>query len=119
MRLAEEEFAVTGLSPSHAFVLMMVNEWPGISPSELAEKLHLAPSTMTRFIDALEHKGLLSRQILGKTVEIYASDTGKQLQKSMKAAWDSLDQRLFKALGREFTEQLMQWINEANQKLES
>ncbi len=117
MRLAEEEFAVTGLSPSHAFILMTVNERPGIAPSELAEMLHLAPSTVTRFIDTLEYKGLLSRQFLGKTSQIFATESGLMLQTHLKSAWEKLYQRLSDILGQEFSEQLMHLINEANQKL--
>lgn len=50
-RMAEEEFRRTGLSPSHAFLMMLVNDNPGIGQKELREQLHLAPSTVTRFID--------------------------------------------------------------------
>ncbi|MEE8416834.1 MAG: MarR family transcriptional regulator [Desulfobacterales bacterium] len=50
-RMAEEEFRRTGLSPSHAFLMMLVNDNPGIGQKELCEQLHLAPSTVTRFID--------------------------------------------------------------------
>jgi len=117
MRLAEEEFSITGLSPSHAFILMTVNERPGIAPSELAEMLHLAPSTVTRFIDTLEYKGLLSRQFLGKTSQIFATESGLMLQTHLKSAWEKLYQRLSDILGQEFSEQLMHLINEANQKL--
>ena len=52
-RMADDEFRRTGLSPSHAFLMMLVNDNPGIGQKELCEQLHLAPSTVTRFIDAL------------------------------------------------------------------
>ncbi len=117
MRFAEEQFAVTGLSPSHAYVLLAVNERPGISPSEIADLLHLAPSTVTRFVDVLEHKGLLSRQFLGKIAQIYPTDIGLNLQQDLKNAWEKLYERLFDILGKDFTERLMLLINEANQKL--
>ena len=42
-RLADEEFRLTGLSPSHAFLLMLVNEKPGITQKELGLALNLAP----------------------------------------------------------------------------
>lgn len=65
-RLAEEEFRRTGLSPSHAFVMMLVNDHPGIGQKELCAQLHLAPSTVTRFIDALVQRGYLTRHADGK-----------------------------------------------------
>ena len=61
-RMAEEEFRPTGLSPSHAFLMMLVNDDPGIGQTELCEHLQLAPSTVTRFVDALAHKGYLLRK---------------------------------------------------------
>jgi DNA-binding MarR family transcriptional regulator len=50
----------TGLSPSHAFLMMLATDYPGIGQKELSERLHLAPSTVTRFIDSLVHKGYLT-----------------------------------------------------------
>lgn len=50
-KMAEDEFAVSGLSPTYAFLLMAVYEREGISQKELCEILHLQPSTITRFIE--------------------------------------------------------------------
>ena len=47
--LAEKEFMSCGLSPSYAFLVMLVIESPGISPNELCSQLNLKPSTITRF----------------------------------------------------------------------
>ena len=47
-RMADEEFHPTGLSPSHAFLMMLVNDNPGIGQKDLCEQLHLAPSTVNR-----------------------------------------------------------------------
>ena len=41
-RMAEEDFRVTGLSPSLAFLVMLVNDSPGIGQKELCEPLHLS-----------------------------------------------------------------------------
>jgi DNA-binding MarR family transcriptional regulator len=68
-RMADEEFRRTGLSPSHAFLMMLVNDTPGIAQKELAESLQLAPSTVTRFIDSLVHKGYLTREVEGKNLK--------------------------------------------------
>ena len=73
-RMAEEEFRRTGLSPSHAFLMMLVNDNPGIGQKELCEQLHLAPSTVTRFIDSLVHRGYLARKSDGKVSRVYATE---------------------------------------------
>ena len=61
-RMADEAFRPTGLSPSHAFIVMLVNDEPGIGPKKLCEALNLAPSTVTRFVDALIYKGYAEKK---------------------------------------------------------
>ena len=100
-RLADECFRPTGLSPSHAFVLMVAAETPGIGPSELAEKLALAPSTVTRFVDALVAKGLLSRTAEGRVSRLAATPAGLALLKGVEQAWKRLHTTYSKVLGPE------------------
>ena len=61
-KMADEEFAVTGLTSSYAFLLMSVNAKPGIQPMELSEHVQLTPSTITRLIEKMEVKQLLERK---------------------------------------------------------
>ncbi len=98
-RMAEEEFRRTGLSPSHAFLMMLVNDNPGIGQKELCEQLHLAPSTVTRFIDSLVYKGYLTRKRDGKVSKVYATESGQSRRNSIAEAWKSLHQRYAKVLG--------------------
>ena len=64
--MAEEEFKHTGVSPTYAFLLMAVQEQPGITQKELGEALHVTPSTITRFIEKLVYKGLATTRSEGK-----------------------------------------------------
>ena len=116
-RMADEEFRPTGLSPSHAFLMMLVNDRPGIGQKELCEQLHLAPSTVTRFIDAMVHKGCLTRQIDGKLSRVYATDAGQALQADIACAWERLHQRYAKILGLKYGDALTAMIDDASLKL--
>ena len=116
-RMADEEFRLTGLSPSHAFLMMLVNEHPGIGQKELCEQLHLAPSTVTRFIDALVHKGYLTRQAEGKLSRVYATEAGQALQMDIADAWEKLHQRYAKILGLKHGDALAALIDDASMKL--
>jgi DNA-binding MarR family transcriptional regulator len=118
-RIAEEEFSITGISPSHAFLMLLVNASPGIGPTELANELHLAPSTVTRLIDKLAGKGLLERRADGKTIGIYPTEKGNQAQETIYQAWHSLFERYSAILGEAYSQELTQMIDEASQKLES
>jgi len=116
-RMAEEEFRKTGLSPSHAFLVMLVNDHPGIGQKELCEQLHLAPSTVTRFVDTLVFKGYLIRQADGKASKVTATPAGKALQEPIEVAWKNLHQRYAKVLGLEAGDRLTAIIDEASRKL--
>ncbi len=116
-RMAEEEFRITGLSPSRAFLIMLVNGQPGIGQKELCEHLHLAPSTITRFIDSLAHKGFLVRKNEGKATKIFATKKGQRLQAQIAKAWKRLYTRYSDILGMKVGNALTQMIDEACQKL--
>lgn len=116
-RMAEEEFRKTGLSPSHAFLMMLVADSPGIGQKELCEQLHLAPSTVTRFIDALVYKGFLIRQSEGKASNVYATKEGEKLRKPIDEAWKRLHQRYAKVLGLKEGDELTAMIDAASKKL--
>ena len=118
-RMAEEEFGKTGLSPSHAFLVMLVNDHPGIAQKELADNLQLAPSTVTRFIDALVYKGYLTRQTEGKASKAYPTDEGKNLQSTIEDAWTNLHKRYAKVLGLREGDALTAMIDAAYDKLSS
>jgi DNA-binding transcriptional regulator LsrR (DeoR family) len=57
-KLAIESWKPLDLSPSHAYLLMLVLEEPGLQPGCIANHLQLSPSTITRLIEKLEEKGL-------------------------------------------------------------
>jgi MarR family transcriptional regulator, organic hydroperoxide resistance regulator len=117
-KMAQEEFSTTGLSPTYAFVLMTVNEKPGIAQNEICEIIHVTPSTLTRFIDKLEGKGLVKRHNEGKNSFIYSTEEGIKLQKDIEKSWTNLYARYSKILGYEEGDKLTKLIDEAGNKLE-
>ena len=78
-KLALESWKPVDLSPSHAYLLMMVLEEPGLQPGCIANHLQLSPSTVTRLIEKLEEKKLVIRTTEGKSTNVYPSETAKQL----------------------------------------
>jgi len=98
-RLAEEAFRPTGLSPSHAFALMLAAEEPGIGPCALAERLALAPSTVSRFVDQLAAKGLLVRTAEGRLARLSATPAGLARLKGIEQAWKRLHRAYSRILG--------------------
>ncbi len=97
--------------------MMIVNDNPGIGQKEMCEQLQLAPSTVTRFIDTLVHKGYLNRQSEGKVSHVYPTEAGEKLKSSISEAWKSLHKRYDSVLGREKGDALTTMIDAASDKL--
>ena len=51
-----------GVTGPQRLVLRVVGRFPGMSAGQLAEVLHLHPSTLTGILKRLEHQGLLARR---------------------------------------------------------
>ena len=117
-RLSDDAFARTGLAPSLGFVLMTVNRSPGIQPSEVAEAMMLDPSTVTRLVEKLEGKGLVSRKTEGRTTLIHPTESGSALMPDLLAAWRKVAERYSAVLGRKNAAALTEQIYEAAVRLE-
>ncbi|MBU1343559.1 MAG: MarR family transcriptional regulator [Proteobacteria bacterium] len=117
LKLAEKEFKHLKLSPAHASLLLLVYDTPGISPKQLSRNLHLTPSTITRFIDALEKKKLVIRKSKGKAAFISPSTKGLELKRPIAVAYKKLFLKYTKILGSDSANELSFTILNANKKL--
>ncbi len=101
--LWEEAYRSVGLSPSHAYLLQIVLEHPGSSPKELAERMDLRLSTVTRFLDSLSIKGLVERRQENKDKRersIYPTKLAIDLRDELKFITKTLHKRIRKVLGK-------------------
>lgn len=89
-KIADEAFLKTGLSPSHALLLYLVNLNGGIQQKEIGETLHLTPSTVTRLIEKLKRKNLVSKKSEGKNVYLGPTPEGLALQDEIMKSWNQL-----------------------------
>ncbi len=117
-RMAEECFKPAGLSPSHAFLLLLVLENPGIGPSDLAGRLNLAPSTVTRLADSLIRRGLIEKSSQGKAVSIRPTPLGESQAQAIAAAWKALHKAYCERLGEKAGDDLARANDLAARKLE-
>jgi MarR family transcriptional regulator, organic hydroperoxide resistance regulator len=118
-KIAEEEFALTGLSPSYAFLLMIVNEKPGIQPSEISNMMMLNPSTVTRFVEKMVDKGYLERKTEGKLVFVSPLEKSINLDSKLKETWTNLHKRYSGILGEKEAKDLTTNIYNTAIKLET
>src|SRR3990172_48605 len=117
-RIAEEEFAITGLAPSHAFILMAVNEKPGIQPKDVSGIMHLTPSTVTRLVDKLVAQGYIVRQAVGKGVELSPTRKARAVYPRIRKAWMNLYRRYTGVLGVNVGRRLAADVYGATERLE-
>lgn len=116
-KLAEDAFAKTGLSPSHAFLLHVINQSIEIQQKEVGELLHLTPSTITRLIDKLERKGYVKKQMEGKNVCLFATPDGQAQEDEIIVSWKKLHEEYQNILTEEETAQFLELSSKLLQKL--
>lgn len=116
-KLAQQSWAKVKLSPSHAYLLMMVIENPGIQPGYIGEELQLTPSTISRLLQKLEEGKLLVRISEGKTTNVYPTPKGKDLLPSLKSCLQEFYTRYVEILGKEESAKLVQNMGEMADKL--
>lgn len=116
-KLAQESWNKVDLSPSHAYLLMMVLEEPGIQPGLLADHLQLQPSTVTRLIEKLEEKKLLVRTTEGKMTNVYPTPKGKELLPKLKECLNEFYSRYSAILGKDESAKLVQSMGKVADKL--
>ncbi len=116
-KMADEEYKITGLSSSHALLLLTINDQPGIQPKELADEVQLTPSTVTRLLDKLENKKFIKREEEGKTVKVYSTEKGNALTPSIKEAWQRLYKRYTEVVGQKQAKEMTGWIYNTAQLL--
>lgn len=116
-KIALENWKPIGLAPSHANLLMMVLDNPGVQPGSIAEEMQLTPSTITRLIEKLEEKKLVVRTTEGKITNVYATPKGKELLPKMKHCMEDFYKQYTSILGAEESMRMVQNINKLTDKL--
>lgn len=116
-KLAQQSWKEVNLSPSHAYLLMLAIEQPGIQPSELVNQLLLTPSTITRLIEKLEEKKLVTRTAEGKTTSVYPTAKGKHLQPQLNKCLANFYTSYSTVLGKDDSAKLVQSMNRVTDKL--
>lgn len=100
-RIWDQAYEPSGLSAPHAYLLRLVCQSPGILQRDAAKQLVLEKSTVTRFVVALQGKGLLRREPGSDARELllFPTEDGKRLGKTLDKIGKGLYQRMRKELG--------------------
>ena len=80
---------------------MTVVKRPGIRAGDIAKEMQLTPSTITRMLDKLEDRGMVSRSSEGKSMLVYPTPEAIGAEQRIKTAWGKMYARYTKLLGKE------------------
>ncbi len=89
-RLADEHFKPLEITPTMGFVLMTAKTAPGVIIRDLALVHQLDMSTISRTIDKMVAKGLVTRQGQGREMRIFNTQKGMRKEAEARGAWDKL-----------------------------
>ena len=118
-RRSDNAFSSFGLSTSHALILLMISDEPEIQPSSLADNLNLKPSTITRLVQKLEIRDLVTRESEGRSTLIACTKKGSELANEIDSVWSDLQDDLKNDLGERYLEVLSEMISNAMETLEN
>lgn len=117
-KIAIESWKKADLSPSHAYLLMLALDEPGIQAGRLAEQLQLTPSTVSRLLEKLETKKLVIRAAEGKQINVYPTQKAKDMKPLLKECIDDASEKYSKILSKEESKQLIKNMSQVADKLE-
>ncbi len=115
--IAETSFMDLGLTPSDAYLVMVVNEKPGVQPTEISEKILLAPSTITRMIEKLEKRSIVTRMQEGKYTFVKPTEKGVEIYQFVLKKWQEINHIYLTKLSEPTVEMLIVATSEAVAKL--
>lgn len=116
----EQAFEDYELSPTHAFLLRMILEAPGLEQQDLAKEMRLNQSTIDRYVATLEKKGLLdSQEATGRHDEksVIPSKKALMIHEKLEKLGDELYLSMCEAVGKENLESFVKTARQINESL--
>ena len=105
-KIGKEEFGAIGLSPPYAYILLIVNKFPGVGQHEIRELMWLASSTITRFVKNLENRGYLIRSHEGKFTYVYPTELAQESNRQIELIWSDLKVKYQESQGEKYTKKI-------------
>ncbi|MBS1661473.1 MAG: winged helix-turn-helix transcriptional regulator [Bacteroidetes bacterium] len=112
-RIAKAVWAPTGLHPSHAHILLLIlqSDWRMTYPTFLATEMQMSPSTITRLLEELEKKELITRIPYEHLMVINATKKARDMLPLLEQSQEEFDRRCYALLGKKETDNLASVLN--------
>lgn len=116
-KVADEAFNELDIASSYVYLLVIVNQYSGITQSELSEKLDISASTCTRFVDKLVEQDILRKEFEWKTAHIYLTDKGRNTCEQIDSCFDKLYKSYTEILGEDVSNNLAEEMWKVSERL--
>lgn len=100
-KIVNETFSEIGLTAPQIYLMIIVNQFPEITITELSEKLDIAPSTCTRFVDSLVKQKILQKKQDWKLVHVSLTEFGREKAEKIDACMKNFREKCKKAIDDE------------------
>jgi MarR family transcriptional regulator, organic hydroperoxide resistance regulator len=87
-----------GLYRGQPHVLRALWEQEGLTHTELAERLHITPATITKMLQRMEKTGFVVRKpdIEDQRISrVYLTEAGRAIRSEVQAVWQTMEQETF------------------------
>ena len=98
------------LATSYIELILIVEEAGDVTQKEIADKLSLAPSTITRFINKLEKRGFVSKKMDGRMARVILTNKGAQEAPKLREKYQQAETDLQDLLGDKFVDTTRQLL---------
>ncbi|MDC7952836.1 MarR family winged helix-turn-helix transcriptional regulator [Liquorilactobacillus mali] len=106
-KLARQAYRPTGLSPTYNYILLTIDQLKQVTLHDLAVKMGIAPSTMSRLIQNLVAKDLIVKKTNWRQIELTLSKKGKENLPLVKKCYFKLDKMVSSLLTEEKKQELI------------
>jgi len=93
-----------GLYRGQPPVLRALWEQEGLTHTELAERLHVTPATITKMIQRMEKAGFVVRKPDAedqRVSRVYLTEAGRAIRSEVQAVWQTMEQETFDGFAEE------------------
>ena len=102
-----------GLYHGQPRLLLALWHEEGPTQSELADRLHVAPATITKMLQRMAEAGFVERQrdsVDQRLVRVYLTDAGRAVQERVQQVWAQMEREVLEGFDEEERRQLRAYL---------
>ena len=110
-----------GLYRGQQFVLCALWDEEGLTHSELADRLHVHPTTVTNALKRMERTGFLERRsdpADHRVSRVYLTEAGREIRGEVEHMWAELERETFRGFSEEERQRLARFLERVRENLQ-